>query len=239
MLNLKIKHRPKLIHVTPSNHYPLGIKMSLQRRKELLEYAENQGALIIENDYEHEIANISETTPTIFSLDNQDRTIYMGTFNRILHPSIRLGYMLVPRYLKPIVEALQEHSHRFVPPSMQMVMQQFIEKNYLYQHIENCINTAKERWELFDSEFEKQVTQMKLQNIEFSSFHRLAFFTKPTSQKEELELIEKLSLHGVKALSLSKCYIGTPQQTGLIFGYSAVRPTIIKQKMQTMGSILS
>ncbi len=231
--------QPKVIHVTPSNQYPLGIKMSLERRKELLEYAAQQGSLIIENDYEHEIGNVQEFTPTIFSLDNQDRTIYMGTFNRILHPSMRLGYMLVPRYLKPVVQALQEHSHRFVPPSMQMVMQQFIEKNYLYQHIENCINTAKERWDLFDVEFEKHVKHMTLQKIKFASFHRLAFFSRSVSPKEELEIIEKLSVAGIKALSLSKCYVGTPQQTGLIFGYSAVRPTVIKQKVQIMGSILS
>jgi len=230
--------QPKLIHVTPSNHYPLGTKMTLQRRKEILDYAEEKGALIIENDYEHEIGNIQEFVPSIFSLDNQDRTIYMGTFNRILHPSMRLGYMLVPRYLKPIVEALQDHSHRFVPPSMQMVMQQFIEKNYLYQHIENCISVAKERFDLFNTEFEKHVKHMTLQPIAFASFHRLAFFNRPTTQKEELEIIEKLSASGIKALSLSKCYIGTPEQTGLIFGYSAVRPTVIKQKIQVMGQIL-
>jgi GntR family transcriptional regulator / MocR family aminotransferase len=230
---------PKLIHVTPSNHYPLGTKMSLQRRIELLEYAEQKGALIIENDYEHEIGNIQEFVPTLFSLDQQDRTIYMGTFNRILHPSMRLGYMLVPRYLKPIVEALQEHSHRFVPPSMQIVMQQFIEKNYLYQHIENCINVAKERFDLFNEEFEKHVNQMTLQEINFASFHRLAFFNQPKTQKEELEIIENLSSKGIKALSLSKCYIGTPEKTGLIFGYAAVRPTVIKQKIQLMGSVIS
>lgn len=74
--------QPKLIHVTPSNHYPLGTKMSLERRKELLKYAESKGALIIENDYENEIANWKNATTSIYSLDTQDRTIYMGTFNR-------------------------------------------------------------------------------------------------------------------------------------------------------------
>lgn len=225
---------PKLIHVTPSNHYPLGIKMSLNRRQELLSYAEKQGSLIIENDYEHEIANFKNPMPSIFSLDRQDRTIYMGTFNRLLHPSIRLGYMIVPQYLKPAVEALQEHSHRFVPPSLQVVMQQFIEKNYLYQHINQCIEVAHERFDIFNAEFNKYIKHMTLQETEFSSFHRVAFFKSDTSPKEELALIQKLNDAGVKVLSLSKCYIGEPKKTGLIFGYSAVRPMVIAQKIQTL-----
>ena len=101
-----LKDTPKLIHLTPSNHYPTGIKMSLKRRQEVLQWASKKNALIIENDYENEIANTEETVPAIFSLDTEDRTIYMGTFNRLLHPSIRLAYVIVPQYLIPAVQAL-------------------------------------------------------------------------------------------------------------------------------------
>ncbi len=236
-LEVKAEFQPKLIHVTPSNHYPLGIKMSLNRRKDLLEYANKTGALIIENDYEHEIANLGDSTTTIYSLDSQDRTIYMGTFNRLLHPSIRLGYMIVPRYLKPVVEALQEHSHRFVPPSMQVVMQQFIEKNYLYQHINQCIEIAQERYQLFKEEFARHVKYMTLEEKPFSSFHIIAKFNSEITQKEELAFLDKLQNHGIKALSLSKCYIGDHYNTGLILGYSAARPSIIRQKIQIMGGL--
>lgn len=230
--------QPKLIHVTPSNHYPLGVKMSLSRRLELLNWASEQGALVIENDYENEIANAAAAIPSVFALDQEDRTIYMGTFNRLLHPSIRLGYMIVPRYLRPVVDALQEHSHRFVPPSIQLVMQQFIDKNYLYQHIKNCINIAEERFVLFQSEFSKHVKNMTLLQTEFSSFHVTALFNKPTIAKEEQEVIQKLNAVGIKAFSLSKCYIGQPEKTGLILGYSAVRPSLMKQKIERMGAVI-
>jgi len=238
----KLKNRlglkPKLIHVTPSNQYPMGVKMSLKRRKELLQYAEENAALIIENDYENEIANINNPLPTLYSLDKQDRTIYMGTFNRLLHPSIRLGYMIVPKYLKPAVEALQEHSHRFVPPSMQIVMQQFIEKNYLYQHIQQCLEEAKERFQVFEETFQKQIPSMRLQEIEFSSFHRIAFFNEQVTPNQELEIVQKLNNSGVKVLSLSKCFIDEPKETGLILGYSSVRTTIIRQKIETMARVM-
>lgn len=237
-VNISNKKKPKLIHVTPSNHYPLGIKMSLKRRQELLEWASQQGSLIIENDYENEIANLNETIPTIYSLDKENRTIYMGTFNRLLHPSIRLGYMIVPQYLMPAVEALQEHSHRFVSPSIQVVMNQFIEKNYLYQHIKNCLTVAKERHHLFCSEFSKHVISMHLQDKPFSSFHVTAFFNEMKTAKEELEIIQKLKSIGITAFSLSKCYVNHPEKTGLIFGYSAVRPVILKRKIEKIGNVL-
>lgn len=238
--NLKIKNHKKikLIHVTPSNHYPLGIKMSLKRRVELLNWASKNGSLIIENDYENEIANCSEATPTIFSLDNEDRTIYLGTFNRLLHPSIRLGYMIVPKHLLNGVKALVEHSHRFVTPSIQIVMNQFIEKNYLYQHIKNCITAAKERHELFVNQFTEKIKSMQLLDKSFNSLHLVAKFNNIKTPKEEFEIIAKLKARNITAFSLSKCYIGTPEKTGLIFGYSAVRKNFLIKKIDIMSKVI-
>lgn len=235
----KINHlKPKIVHTTPSNHYPLGIKMSLKRRKELLQWASENKALIIENDYENEVGNCIKRLPSIYSLDTEDRTIYMGTFNRLLHPSIRLGYMIVPKYLINVVEALQEHSHRFVAPSIQMVMNQFIEKNYLYEHIKNIIKVAKERHALFLSEFEDDNKIMTIENKDFASLHVVAKFKKKLNEQKELKLIEKLAEHDIVAFSLSKCYISDEKEYGLILGYSAVRPNILKQKVKQLKKIL-
>lgn len=233
-----ITDQPKLVHITPSNHYPLGIKMSLKRRQEVIAWASKNQALIIENDYEHEIANSVETLPTVFSLDTEDRTIYMGTFNRLLHPSIRLGYMIVPNYLIPAVQALQEHSHRFVSPSIQVVMNQFIEKNYLYQHINNSIEAAKLRHTLFVSEFESIRKKMYIQQKSFSSFHVLAQFNVDSGIEEENKVIEALKKKHITTFSLSKCYIGEPKKYGLILGYASVRSSVLKNKVKKMKGIV-
>jgi GntR family transcriptional regulator/MocR family aminotransferase len=238
MLNKIALQKPKLVHVTPSNHYPLGQRMSLNRRLEVLKWASDNQALLIENDYENEIATISNKIPTIYSLDTEDRTIYMGTFNRLLHPSIRLGYMIVPKYLTQVVNALQEHSHRFVSPSLQMVMNQFIDKNYLYQHIKLCIQTAKERHAIFVAEFEKHCHSMYIANQEFSSFHVVAFFKEQVSVAYEKDIIRKLNDQNIIAFSLSKCYIGTALKQGIILGYSSVRPAIMKKEILKMSNFI-
>jgi GntR family transcriptional regulator/MocR family aminotransferase len=231
--------KTKAIHVTPSNHYPLGIKMSLKRRKELLKWASKNKSLIIENDYENEIANSQNSIPSIYSLDTEDRTIYMGTFNRLLHPSIRLGYMVVPEYLLHAVEALQEHSHRFVAPSIQIVMNQFIERNYLYEHIKNITKTAEERQILFTSKFKENNKFLKIEDKTFSSLHLVAKFNTPNNEKMELELISKLKKNNITAHPLSKCYITSKKQQGLILGYSSVRPNLIEKNVKKMISLFN
>ncbi|MDY0781424.1 PLP-dependent aminotransferase family protein [Tenacibaculum sp. IB213877] len=237
-MNALVEKKPKIIHVTPSNHYPLGVQMSLKRRKELLQWASKNKSFIIENDYENEIANSFKNIPTIYSLDTEDRTIYMGTFNRLLHPSIRLGYMVVPKYLVSTIEALQEHSHRFISPSIQVVMNQFIEKNYLYKHIKTSIEVAKERYDLFISEFELVSKNMFIQQKPFSSFHLIAYFKYSATEEDETEIIKKLTEHDVIAFPLSKCYITSKKEYGLILGYSSVRPTVLKQKIKKIASFI-
>ena len=233
-----IKERVKLVHITPSNHYPLGTKMSLKRRQDLLLWASKRKALIIENDYEHEIANTVDNIPTIFSLDTEDRTIYMGTFNRLLHPSIRLGYMIVPNYLVATVAAIQEHSHRFVTPSIQVVMNQFIEKNYLFQHLKNSIKVAKERHDVFVTLFNSYSKHMYIQKKPFSSFHVLALFKEEVSISTEKQLIQDLRSLDITVFSLSKCYVGATKQKGLILGYAALRPHVMTQKLKIMAPLL-
>lgn len=230
--------RPKLVHVTPSDHYPLGVKMSLRRRLQLLQWASKNRALIIENDYEHEIANASSRTPTIFSLDKEDRTIYLGTFNRLLYPSIRLGYMIVPQHLIPVVEALQEHSHRFVSPSIQVVMGQFIDKNYLFQHLRNLTEVAQEREYVFKKAMQETNGALHVHDQNFHSLHLIASFKRPTTVKEERQYIDKLAQHELSAYALSKCYIEHSPQSGLILGFSTLHTAAIPSAVKKFTDLM-
>jgi GntR family transcriptional regulator/MocR family aminotransferase len=228
---------PKVIHLTPSNHYPLGIRMSIERRKAMLDWASYKKTIIIENDYENEISNHKDKIPSIFSLDKEQRTVYMGTFNRLLHPSIRLGFMVVPEYLIQAVNALQEHSHRFVAPSIQVVMNQFIERNYLYKHLNNIVEIAKKRHEIFTTEF-SHCKSMTMLNTDFCSLHVYAVFNDQSDDNIEKRALDKANKLGITALPLSKCYISIEKDKGLIFGYSAVRESILNKKLNLLKTIL-
>lgn len=227
--------RAKLVHVTPSNHYPLGGKMSLVRRYQLLKWASENEAMIIENDYEHEINNWHAPTESIFSLDKEQRTIYLSTFNRILHPSIRLGYMVLPHHLLPVVKALQMHSHRFVPQSIQVVMTEFINQNLIYKHIRTAIAEAADRKQFFESQFEKLLDDdIRINPASTTSFHLVAGL--PDSV-HDLDLVQALEARGIVTHSLSKCYVGEAEKQGLILGYSCINKSLTAQVLPRMAAV--
>jgi DNA-binding transcriptional MocR family regulator len=90
------EHAPRFIHVTPSHQYPTGTVLSLQRRRELLCYAQTKRCWILEDDYDGDFRYESKPLPALQSLDHADRVIYAGTFSKIMFSSMRLGYMVLP-----------------------------------------------------------------------------------------------------------------------------------------------
>ncbi len=227
----------KLVHVTPSNQYPLGGKMSLERRLKLLDWANQNEAIIIENDYEHEINNWESHVDSIYSLDQQQRTIYLGTFNRILHPSIRLGYMIAPPFLLPNLKALQMHSHRFVPQSIQVVMTDFMNQNLVYKHVRNAIEAASDRKELFLSLFEKYFHEgIGINPSSVTSFHLLAELSK--GMKDD-KLVSALQAKGIITHGLSNCFIEAPKRQGLILGYSCINRALLSQYLVRMAGVFN
>lgn len=225
----------KLIHVTPSNHYPSGVRMSIARRQELLAWAQDRPVMILENDYEHEVSNWHDPLPALFSLDRQEKTIFMGTFNRLLHPSVRLGYMVVPFHLLAAVEALQKHSHRFVSPSLQTVMHQFIEKKYLIKHVKNVIEVAAERKAVFQQTLQECLGErLSLLPQQAECLHTLVQL--PPGQTDKT-LVAALERNDLIAHAYSKCFIGTPAIQGLIMGHSSVRTPVIQKTLLRMARL--
>ncbi len=225
------KEKTKLIYTTPSNQYPSGVKMSHQRRLELLDWAKNQNSLIIEDDYDHEFSNWEKPIPSIFSLDTQNRVIYQGTFNKLLHPSLRLGYMIVPNYLIESIKAIYEQSSRFVPSSTQAIMSEFISNEHLNKHLRNVIKTSNERRNLF-IELTKKTLDINKSN---EGLHLIA---KIKSNIPDIEAFKKLQDQNVIAYPLSNYYITKQKKDGLVLGYSSVNNKVMKEKTSIINKLL-
>ena len=89
-----------IVHLSPSHHYPTGIVMPIGRRQELLRWAEEQeGRWILEDDYDSEFRFVGRPIPTLFSIDEAQRVIYLNTFSKTIAPSIRISFMVLPRRL--------------------------------------------------------------------------------------------------------------------------------------------
>lgn len=231
-LSLPGEMPPKIVHTVPSCHYPTGKRMSLARRMELIQWASEHNSVIIENDYEHEINNYSDFIPSIYSLDKQQRTFLLGTFNRLLHPSIRVGYMVAPPNYVDAIEAILRYLHRFVPYSKQLILSQFIEKNYIYSHIRNLIEVAEKRKAFFCKTFEENFSgHYHLHDTGTRSLHLLAELNEHTPDQK---LIRYFRRKGIIAHAYSKTFVGAESRNGLIIGYGCVNESEIKRKIQKM-----
>lgn len=90
----------KLLLLTPSRQFPTGAVLSLERRVQLLQWAEKNNCFIIEDDYDSEFRYIGRAIEPMKSLDMAGRVIYIGTFSRTMLQDLRIGYMILPRSLK-------------------------------------------------------------------------------------------------------------------------------------------
>ena len=143
--------------------------------------------------------------------------------------------MVVPFYLLDAVEALLKHSHRFVPSSIQVVLSQFIERNYLYNHVKNVIEIAEERKNLFCETFENSFGDSVL--LEKSDIRSLHVFAKLHEGLKDTELVNHFAKHNIIAHPYSKCFVSENPTQGLILGYTPVRTQIIKQKILQMEKL--
>jgi GntR family transcriptional regulator/MocR family aminotransferase len=126
--------RPRAIYVTPSHQFPLGMTMSLARRLELLELADEADAWIIEDDYDSEYRYHGRPLSSLQGLDGGRRVLYVGTFSKTFFPSLRLGYLVVPRgHSDAFRKAIRNTGHS-APGLPQLALKEFMEAGHYEAH---------------------------------------------------------------------------------------------------------
>ncbi|MFZ6647770.1 PLP-dependent aminotransferase family protein [Undibacterium sp. TJN25] len=144
---LKAAPRARAAVVTPAHQSPLCVSLSLPRRQALLEWAARNKAWIIEDDYDGEYRYVSRPLPALKSLDREGRVLYAGTFSKVLFPSIRLAYLVVP---EAQVERFEEVSQVFAagsPELTQAIVTAFIKEGHFARHIQRMRKLYAERRE--------------------------------------------------------------------------------------------
>ncbi|HET7233895.1 MAG TPA: PLP-dependent aminotransferase family protein [Longimicrobium sp.] len=139
----------RLACVTPSNQHPLGGAMDLPTRIALLEWAERNDAWIVEDDYDSEFRYTGRPLPSLQGLDPSERVVYVGTFSKTISPALRLGFMVVPPALAPIVSALRSGTDRYPPALEQAVLADFIAQGHFARHVRRMRAIYSQRVTLF------------------------------------------------------------------------------------------
>jgi len=138
----------RLVYVTPAHQFPLGTTMSLGRRLKLLDWARKAGALIFEDDYDSEFRYSGRPLPAMQGLDREGHVLFAGSFSKVLFPSLRLGYLLVPWDLVDRFAATKSVTSRHPPLMEQAVLCDFITAGHFARHLRRMRQVYAERLSL-------------------------------------------------------------------------------------------
>ena len=140
----RTKHPVRLVYVTPAHQFPLCTTMSLARRLQLLEWARTSGALLFEDDYDSEFRYSGKPVPALQGLDRGSSVLFAGSFSKVLFPSLRLGYLVVPEDLLPRFLAAKSVAGRS-PLLEQAVLADFMAAGHFARHLRRMRQVYAER----------------------------------------------------------------------------------------------
>lgn len=210
----------RIAFVTPSRQYPLGIMMSLKRRLELLDWATTTGGWIVEDDYDSEFRYVGRPIPALQGLDNAARVIYIGTFSKVLFPSIRLGYVVAPEDLVNtflhLRGALDTNTHTL----NQVVLADFIKEGHFIRHIRRMRKAYAERSAYFATRF-TEIIGLPLGSHD-AGLSVVAWLPDDIS---DVAIAQRAQQHGVIVAPVSTYYAQHVPRPGLLLGYAGFDDT--------------
>ncbi|MEM9776021.1 MAG: PLP-dependent aminotransferase family protein [Chloroflexota bacterium] len=225
----------RMVCISPSHQYPLGVTMDLTRRLELLDWAKNNDAWIIEDDYDSEYRYAGYPLEAIQGLDQAGRVIYMGTFSKVLFPALRLGYMILPPSLVEPYSATRIFTDRGTRLLEQATVNEFINEGHLGRHIRKMRTLYEERQNILVNR--ARIYLKNLIEIEPSEvgLHLVGWLPPGVDDRA---VSDQLLDDGIYAPPLSYFSLEPLEQGGLVIGYAAVDEHEIVSAVRQMGSSL-
>jgi GntR family transcriptional regulator/MocR family aminotransferase len=203
--------------VTPSHQYPLGFTMSASRRLELLDWAERSRAWILEDDYDSEYRYENMPISSLQGLDPNGRVIYLGTFSKVLFPSLRLGYIVIPHELVPRFQAVRVAMDISPPTFPQAVLADFIGEDHFSRHIRRMRSLYCERRDALLHHLSPLFgSRLKITGQQ-AGMHLCVFL----NRIDDLEVARRAASSKLWLVPLSSSYAGKGIRQGFILGYGS------------------
>jgi GntR family transcriptional regulator/MocR family aminotransferase len=229
-------HQPfKLLYVTPSHQFPTGVTLSLSRRLALLQWAQQTGTLILEDDYDSEYRYGDRPIPALQGLDQNNTVIYVGTFSKILFPSLRIGYLVVPSAWIPVVSRAKWLCDRQSPTLEQYALTDCITEGHFERHIRRMRHLYDRRRQVLVKALNHYLGSRVIILGENAGIHLMAKIE--TALPDEV-VIQNAASRGVGLISAQGYYLTTPKTGEFIFGYAQLNETQIEQGVQQLSQVL-
>jgi len=225
----------RLVYVTPSHQYPLGMTLSRERRLELLRWANTQDAAIVEDDYDTEFRHTARPLEPLQRLDEHGRVVYVGTFSKTLSPSLRFGFAAVPRSIAPAVHALRQAVDWCPPALAQAAMTTFIDEGHLQRHLRRARHVYRHRHQRLWAELTNTLAQHGRPLPSDAGLHVTVLLHE---QLTDDELRAATRPNGIGVASLRGSHRFTTPRSGLIIGFGALATDDVPAALHDLSEAL-
>lgn len=225
----------RLAYVTPACQFPLGMSVSTERRTKLLQWANHAGAWLFEDDCDGQLQSDNPSLPALHSLDRAKSVIYSSSFNRMLFPSLRLGFLILPSlFIEPAAAALSV-TQRYHPIFEQAILADFIEQGHLELHMQKMREIhAVRREALIAASRAELAGLMQFDELQRGS-HLIGWLAPGLS---ETEVWGRAAARSIDSVPLSTFSIHRRMPPALVFGIGAADPRAIRNAIRRLGRVL-
>lgn len=229
--------KARAVYVTPSHQYPLGVTMSAQRRLELLEWARSTGAWVIEDDYDSEFRFESPPIAALQGLDADERVIYIGTFSKVLFPSLRVGYLVIPKDLLGPFGRTRDTLDIFPPALPQMALAEFLREGHFATHLRRMRTVYRERRTALVNLIRDELgSAVELLGAE-AGMHLVLQIP---AGSDDVAISKAAAARGVAAMPLSPTYANASlARAGLVLGFAGTPPEKMREGMRVLKDVIA
>ena len=228
-----LKHA-RVLHISPSHHFPTGLVTPVSRRSELLAWSRETDSYIIEDDYDSEFRFDAHPMPAMQSMDRSGRVIYMNSFSKTLAPSIRISYMVLPGELMAAFRDKLGFYGCTVPSFEQYTLARFLSRGHFEKHINRMRKFYRSRRNRVISLLKNCAFAHRLTILEQDA--GLHFLLKVDTALSDRALTEMLLESGIKVYSLGHYYHGTSLDSHmLVVNYAQLEEETLDKALAVLG----
>jgi GntR family transcriptional regulator/MocR family aminotransferase len=224
------------VYLTPAHQFVLGTTLSLNRRFDLLRWARRSGAVLIEDDYDSEFRFSGRPVPAMKGLDGADSMFLIGTFNKVLFPALRLGYMVVPDAWLDRVLALRYQVDRYPAGIPQAILARFIEEGHFGRHLRRMRELYGRRRLALADDVDRYLRGVLALPEIMAGLSTPAYLLNGMSSKQAATLASNAQ---VEAWGLDRFALKRRDLRGLVLGFAPFTNREIRTGVQALAKALS
>lgn len=224
----------RAVFLTPSHQFPTGVTLTLERRLAIIEWAYQQQAWIIEDDYDSEFHYAGRPTACVQGLDTYNRTIYIGTFTKSMFPGLRIGYMVLPPQLVPPMSAIRTLLDGHSAPIPQLTLARFIEGGHFGAYVRTMRRVYVGRRDVLAKLVRKYLSDFVEPRVPVGGMQMPCVLIRDIPEHQVIEAARRAD---IDLLGLTALHVTANPEAGFLMGFAAYSPQEMEVAVKKLANI--